>query len=92
MESEEKDIKKIDIIDNETKSVLGDLLDVTTDIKKLIIKEIKSKKKIVEHFDQSKHEYIEAIDNLSELEKLDIEEEKQNYFEALKKLKEKLNG
>lgn len=92
MTEPEKDIEKIEIIDDEAKSVLGDLLEITNDIKTLVLKEIKNKKKIVEHFDQNKNEYIEALDELNTLERLEIEEEKQRYMEALKKLKEKLNG
>jgi hypothetical protein len=90
--SENEDVKKVDIIDEETKSLLGDVLDITKDIRKIVAQEIIAQKQIVKNFDKNKEEYIEAIDELKKLDEMKLAEQKQKHLEALKKLKERLNG
>lgn len=89
---EDKDVKKIDLIDDEAKSVLGEFLEVTKDMRSLILKEIKQQKEIAENFDRNKEEYIEAISELDLLEKSRMEEEKKKHLERIKELKEKLKS
>jgi hypothetical protein len=92
MESEEKDVEKIDIIDDEVKSVLGELLDVSKDMRKLVLEEIKKTRQIVKNFDANKEEYIEAIDDMAEFEKIQLEEQKKKYQETIERMKKIVNG
>ena len=72
-------------------SISAHLLANDNDIKEKA-KEIKEKRDFIQNFDRNKNEYIEAIDEIKAFEKEELENQKKRYEEAVKKLKEKIDG
>lgn len=61
MEQLDKQVEKTEIIDEEIKGGLSDLLEITLSLKHAVLGEIKNQQQILKNFEKNQNEYMQTV-------------------------------
>jgi hypothetical protein len=78
----------VEVLDEEIKGALTDILDIANQLKHFVVDEIRREEENIKNFEKNKDEYIRTISDFNVLESEEVEEFQKKLKQQMDKLKD----